>query len=106
VPRRVRRGRELSRADGQSDPEAWDAAAERFAALRMPFELGYTRWRQAEALIGAGDRASAADVLREAAQIAASLPAPLLAAEVGGLARRARVPLDSAAQATRRTAWG
>jgi hypothetical protein len=63
-------------------------------------ELGYTRWRQAEALIGAGDRASAADVLREAAEIAASLPAPLLAAEVGGLARQARVPLDSAAQAT------
>jgi DNA-binding NarL/FixJ family response regulator len=68
--------------------------------LGLPFELAYTRWRQGEALILAGgDRSSAADALREAADIAASLPAPLLAAEVEGLARRARVPLDSAPEA-------
>jgi DNA-binding CsgD family transcriptional regulator len=91
---------ELSRADGQPDPDPWAAAAERFAALGMPFEVAYARWRQAEALIGAGDRAGAAKALREAADIATSLPLPLLAAEVDGLARRARVPLDSAPQAT------
>jgi DNA-binding NarL/FixJ family response regulator len=67
----------------------------------LPFELAYVRWRQAEALIsGGGDRAAAADALCEAADIAASLPAPLLAAEVDGLARRARVPLASAPQAS------
>ena len=42
---------ELARADGRPDPDAWDAAAERFAALHEPFELAYARWRQAEALI-------------------------------------------------------
>jgi len=85
---------ELSRADAAPDPEAWNAAAERFVALRLPFELAYTRWRQAEALIlGGGDRTNAANALREAADIAASLRAPLLAAEVDGLARRARIGL-------------
>ena len=82
---------ELSRAGEDPDPDAWAAAAERFAALAMPFELAYTRWRQGEALIVAGgDRTAAADALREAAEIAATLPAPLLTAEIEGLARRAR----------------
>jgi DNA-binding CsgD family transcriptional regulator len=91
---------ELSRAGGRPDPEAWARAADRFVALRLPFELGYTRWRQAEALIaGAGDRAAAADALREAADVAARLGAPLLAAEVAGFARRARVSLDAAPEA-------
>jgi ATP/maltotriose-dependent transcriptional regulator MalT len=88
---------ELARADGQPDPAAWDAAAERFAALHEPFERGYARWRQAEALIAAGaDRGAAAAALREAAEVAATLSAPLLAAEVEGLAKRARLALDAA----------
>jgi DNA-binding CsgD family transcriptional regulator/tetratricopeptide (TPR) repeat protein len=91
---------ELSRADGRPDPDAWDAAAQGFAALGEPFERAYARWRQAEALILAGgDRAAAGDALREAAEIAAALRAPLLTAEVEGLARRARVALESAPQA-------
>jgi DNA-binding CsgD family transcriptional regulator/Tfp pilus assembly protein PilF len=85
---------ELSRAEGRPDPEAWDAAAERFAELREPFELAYARWRQGEALID-GDRSAAATALREAAEIAATLRAPLLAAEVDGLARRARIDLGA-----------
>jgi DNA-binding CsgD family transcriptional regulator len=89
---------ELSRAGEHPDPGAWAAAAERFAALSMPFELAYARWREGEALIVAGaDRTAAADALREAAEIAATLRAPLLAAEVEGLAKRARVTLDGAA---------
>jgi DNA-binding CsgD family transcriptional regulator/tetratricopeptide (TPR) repeat protein len=85
---------ELSRADGAPDPEAWDAAAQHFVALGLPFELAYARWRQAEALIvGGGDRGAAAIALREAADITTRLPAPLLAAEVDGLARRARIDL-------------
>jgi DNA-binding CsgD family transcriptional regulator len=90
---------ELARADGDPDPGAWAAAAERFAALKEPFERGYARWRQAEALIMAGgDRAGAAEALGEAAELAAGLDAPLLTAEVESLARRARVSLDSAPQ--------
>ena len=89
---------ELSRAGEDPDPDAWAAAAERFAALAMPFELAYARWRQGEALIVAGgDRTAAADALREAAEIAATLRAPLLAAEVEGLAKRARVTLHAVA---------
>jgi DNA-binding CsgD family transcriptional regulator/tetratricopeptide (TPR) repeat protein len=85
---------ELSRAQAAPDPEAWNAAAEHFAALGLPFELGYTRWRQGEALIaGGGDRTAAQAALREAAEVAATLRAPLLLAEVEGLARRARVEL-------------
>jgi ATP/maltotriose-dependent transcriptional regulator MalT len=85
---------ELSRAEQRFDPAAWDAAAERFATLGEPFELAYARWRQGEALIVAGGDADAARAaLREAAGIAATLPAPLLAAEIQGLARRARLPL-------------
>jgi DNA-binding CsgD family transcriptional regulator/tetratricopeptide (TPR) repeat protein len=87
---------ELSRAEGRPDPEGWATAAERFAALREPFELGYARWRQAEALIaGGGERAAAADALREAVDVAAGLAAPLLLAEAKGLARRARVALEA-----------
>ena len=91
---------ELARVDGHPDPAAWDAAAQRFAVLKEPFELGYARWRQAEALIVAGgDRAGAGDALREAAELAAGLRAPLLAAEVEGLARRARLALESTPEA-------
>jgi DNA-binding CsgD family transcriptional regulator/Tfp pilus assembly protein PilF len=92
---------ELARAEGHPDPAAWDAAAAHFLALEEPFELGYVRWRQGEALIVAGgDRASATDALREAADIAARLGAPLLAGEVEGLARRARVALEATPEAS------
>ncbi len=91
---------ELTRAEGQPSPGAWAMAAERFAALGFPFELAYARWRQAEALMaGIGDREGAARAVREGAAIAADLRAPLLAAEVEGFARRARVPFDAGAQA-------
>ena len=89
---------ELSRAGADPDPGAWAVAAERFADLAMPFELAYARWRQAEALVLAGgDREGAATALREAAEIAASLRTPLLAAEIDGLARRARLPSGAGA---------
>jgi DNA-binding CsgD family transcriptional regulator len=102
---------ELSRADGRPDPGAWDAAAQRFAAVGLPFELAYARWRQAEALIaGAGNRGAAAHPLGEAADLAAGLPAPLLAAEIESLGRRARVPVGAPSGDTRDDAgverWG
>jgi DNA-binding CsgD family transcriptional regulator len=86
---------ELTRARGASDPDAWAAAAERFAALRFPFEQAYARWREAEALV-VRDRARAGDALRKAAALADEVGARLLASEVEGLARRARIALESA----------
>jgi DNA-binding CsgD family transcriptional regulator/tetratricopeptide (TPR) repeat protein len=88
---------ELWRADGESSPEAWAAAASHFATLAMPFELAYARWRQAEAIVlGAGDRSAAAEALREAARLAGELRAEPLLTEIAGLARRARIGLDDA----------
>jgi DNA-binding NarL/FixJ family response regulator/tetratricopeptide (TPR) repeat protein len=85
---------ELSRAEGASSPDAWDAAAARFSGLGMPFELAYARSRQAEAIVlAAGDRSAAAAALREAARLAGDLRAEVLAAEIEGLARRARIAL-------------
>jgi ATP/maltotriose-dependent transcriptional regulator MalT len=85
---------ELSRAEGASDPDAWAAAAERFAALHMSFERSYATWRQAEAIVlGGGERPAAAEPLREAARLARDLDAALLEAEIEGLARRARIAL-------------
>jgi DNA-binding CsgD family transcriptional regulator len=88
---------ELLRAEGTPAPEAWAAAADRYAALGMPFELAYARWRQAEALVRCGDRASARAALREASALARDLRAELVAAEVEGFARRARIALDDQA---------
>jgi DNA-binding CsgD family transcriptional regulator len=91
---------ELTRARGTPDPGAWEAVAERFEALGLPFERAYARWRQAEALVlDDGDRSAAGEPLREAAGLARDLGAALLTAEVEGLARRARIVLDDAAPA-------
>ena len=90
---------ELTRAEGTTDPKAWAVAAERFAALSMPFELAYARWRQAEAHVLGDDRAAAAPVLREAAELARGLRAELLLAEIEGFGRRARIALDADAPA-------
>jgi DNA-binding CsgD family transcriptional regulator/tetratricopeptide (TPR) repeat protein len=84
---------ELSRAEGTADPAPWEAAAERYAALSMPFERAYARWRQAEVLV-LGDRSATAAPLREAARLARELGAALLVVEIEGLARRARIALE------------
>jgi ATP/maltotriose-dependent transcriptional regulator MalT len=90
---------EVRRAEGTPDPDAWATAAGRFAALGMPFELSYVRWRQAEALVLGDDRPAATQALREAAELARGLRAALLTAEIEGLARRARIALDDRAPA-------
>jgi DNA-binding CsgD family transcriptional regulator/Tfp pilus assembly protein PilF len=88
---------EAARAAGAPDPETWAAAAEGFARLAHPFELGYARWRQAEAIVLAGgDRAAAAEVLAEAAALAAHVDARRLGEEIAAFARRARLDLGGA----------
>jgi DNA-binding NarL/FixJ family response regulator len=64
----------------------------------MPFRTAYARLREAEAALagGAGVR-DVAGRLGEARDLAAGIGAPLLLAEIEGLARRARVPLAEAA---------
>jgi DNA-binding CsgD family transcriptional regulator/tetratricopeptide (TPR) repeat protein len=85
---------EWSRANGPSDPDRWAESAEAWEALGYPWQAGYARWRQAEALLAQGaPRDAAGAALAEAWTAAGGLGARLLAAEVESLARRARIEL-------------
>jgi DNA-binding CsgD family transcriptional regulator len=87
---------EWSRVTGPGDPERWARAAEAWRALGYPWQVGYARWRQAEALLARrGTRDAARAALTEARTLADGLGARLLAAEVDSLGRRARIDLDA-----------
>jgi DNA-binding NarL/FixJ family response regulator len=93
---------EWSRAAGPSDPERWAASVRAWEALGYPWQAGYARWRQAEALLAQGaPRPDAAAALARARTLADRLGARLLAAEIDSLGRRARLepalPPDGAA---------
>jgi len=78
------------------DPAAWSAVAG--IAAHDRHLLGYTRFREAEALLlSRGSRPQAVTALTEAASIAASLGAVPLADDVRALAERARLTLPTVA---------
>ena len=84
------------------DPDLWAQSARAWEALGYPWQAGYARWRQAEALLATGaPRSEAAAALARARALADRLGARLLAAEIEALGRRARLepalPLDGAA---------
>jgi DNA-binding CsgD family transcriptional regulator/tetratricopeptide (TPR) repeat protein len=89
---------ERTRQQGRPDPAAWAAAAAAWERLGQPYRVAYAGFRQTEALLAAGDRDPAAQVLGRAAAITGRLGARLLDGEVKALARRAR--LDLAPHAT------
>jgi DNA-binding CsgD family transcriptional regulator/tetratricopeptide (TPR) repeat protein len=85
---------EWSRVAGTSDPERWAASALAWETLGYPWQAGYARWRQAEALLARGaPRPDAAAALARARELAGELGARLLAAEIDSLGRRARLEL-------------
>jgi DNA-binding CsgD family transcriptional regulator len=85
---------ELERLRGAAVRETWSAVAARWTELGFMLELAYVRWRQAEAVLGAGGtRAEASEPLREAARLTAGCGASLLAGEIEALSRRARIAL-------------
>jgi DNA-binding CsgD family transcriptional regulator len=84
---------ERTRRDGPSDPAAWAAAAAAWERLGQPYRGAYAGFRQAEALLAASDRDSAAVVLGRAAALTGRLGARPLEGEVQALARRARLDL-------------
>jgi predicted ATPase/DNA-binding CsgD family transcriptional regulator len=86
-------GAEFTRLKSRSDPEQWAALAGSWDALSRPYEVAYARWRQAEALLARKASKPAADVLRQAHQIAGQLDARPLRYEIERLARRARIDL-------------
>jgi DNA-binding CsgD family transcriptional regulator/tetratricopeptide (TPR) repeat protein len=91
---------ERTRQQGPADPAAWAAAAAAWERLGQPYRAAYAGFRQAEALLAAGDRATAAVVLARAAEATGRLGARLLDGEVTVLARRARLGLAPPAAAT------
>ena len=65
---------EWSRAAGPNDPERWAASAHAWEALGYPWQAGYARWRQAEALLARGaPRPDAAAALAGARALAGGL---------------------------------
>jgi DNA-binding CsgD family transcriptional regulator len=89
---------EHGRTTGASDPEAWSAAAEQWEALDYRHRAGYTRWRQAEALLATphSSKREATTVLSTAAAQAVE-HVPLMRA-IQDLARRARIDLSVPAE--------
>jgi DNA-binding CsgD family transcriptional regulator/tetratricopeptide (TPR) repeat protein len=94
---------ERTRQAGPADPAGWAAAAAAWERLGQPYRAAYAGYRQAEALLAAGDRDTAAQVLGRAAAITGRLGARPLDSEIRALARRARLdlapPADAAAAA-------
>jgi DNA-binding NarL/FixJ family response regulator len=87
---------EATRIAGRSDPEAWAAAAALAEARPVVAEVGYARYREAEAVLAdRGDRERAASTLRAARGIAVRLGARPLLVAIDGLAARARLTLPA-----------
>ncbi|SFO13966.1 regulatory protein, luxR family [Geodermatophilus obscurus] len=86
---------EAARLAGRADPGAWAASVEAFGYGHV-YEQARSRWRLAEALVAAGDRAAALEPLCAAAETARSLGAAPLLDAVTALARRGRLELPGA----------
>jgi DNA-binding CsgD family transcriptional regulator len=85
---------EVARAAGQSDPDAWSAAAEAWEAMDRIFEPAYARYRRAEALLASSRRrAEAKAELQRAKHGALSLGAVPLVRLIDDLSQRARIDL-------------
>jgi ATP/maltotriose-dependent transcriptional regulator MalT len=89
---------QAARVRGVLDRRAWDEAAAAWAAIKRPYPQAEALVWAAEAAIGAGDRAGAAERLRRAADLAARLRARPLAERIDDLFRRARLPRGGGAE--------
>jgi DNA-binding NarL/FixJ family response regulator len=88
---------EYARATGGDSGSLWAAAAERWEELRRPYQSSYTRWREAEALMAAGDRAGATRAATAALESARRLGSAWLVDEIASLVARARLQLGGQA---------
>ncbi len=89
---------EHSRLSGDRQVELWTASVEAFGDA-YPYEQARSRWRLAEALLGAGDRAEATRVAGEAARTARGLGAQPLLDAVTALSRRGRLDVPGVREA-------
>ena len=81
---------EWGRVNGHNDPSAWQAAVDAFGP-GFVYETARSRWRLAEALAEAGDRAGATSEWAAATKAARQLRAVPLLAALDDLGRRARL---------------
>ena len=84
---------ERARLTHQPAIALWADAAARWRERESPYLVAYSLWRQAEALLGEGDRIAAATALVDAYRIATDLGARPLATSVEALATRSRIEL-------------
>jgi len=92
---------ERSRLEGRSDPGRWRAAAAAWERLEHPYDAAYARFREAEALLGAGgSRQQAETGLRAAHQTTVALGTAPLRREVELLAQRGRLRLEESEDTT------
>jgi ATP/maltotriose-dependent transcriptional regulator MalT len=89
----------LARARGRNATELWRRAAEQWDALGRPYTAATARWREAEALVEAGDREPAGVVAGEALAAASRIGARWLAGELEALIGRARLDASGVAGA-------
>jgi ATP/maltotriose-dependent transcriptional regulator MalT len=91
---------EQLRLVGDPAAEAWAAAAAAWERLGQPYQEAYARWREAEAVMVAGEaRAQAAAALARARETALRLGAGPLLREIEALARAARLELSDRKEA-------
>jgi DNA-binding CsgD family transcriptional regulator len=87
---------ELARARGRGGAKDWHRAAAAWDELKRPYSAAVARWREAEALAAADDRAGAAEAAASALATAEQLGSEWLSREVRTLAERARLDLGAA----------
>jgi DNA-binding CsgD family transcriptional regulator len=87
---------EAARGRGKQSPKLWAKAVACWDELERPYPAAISRWREAEALIEADDRESAADRAGTALATAQRLGARWLCEELTALTDRARLALPGA----------
>ncbi len=87
---------ERARLANESAAEAATRAADQFEACTMRYHATYFRWRVAEAMLGAGERVAATDVLKRARAVALEWGFGGLEAAMNRLARTHQLRLGPA----------
>ncbi len=87
---------ELARARGRGAAREWARAAAAWDEIERPYPAAIGRWRQAEALAAADDRAGASEPAAAALAAAEALGSQWLVREVRTLSERARLDVSPA----------
>ncbi|MFJ7906084.1 AAA family ATPase [Kitasatospora sp. NPDC096204] len=90
---------ELARAEGTDTPREWAAAVEALRPTGLPYPLALALLRAGEAEVQAGRREAGAELLREAAELAAVRDDRPLGGQIAALAERAGLSLAPAERA-------